>query len=272
MRPTYTKAVLYKDANNVPYAINIGADYCAEHERGIGILWKEIGANQSEDGLKRYTATNDLKPLLFTKTIGGFIYLTFGNSAKWLKVDIATARKKVTKNTFWGIDRDEDRVRAAWSSTNFGLSVSKKMKNDTDQLDFIKELIKAIKKGDLAVWFGGEGANNPFARAGLVIAIASRVPKEVDDYMKQCHEDEHKLEAADKATGIHDLFKAKELHVWCCKPSWVTDPKEKERTIHPIHYWLNHKDYYGWFTVEELVEWANGVEGNAVETKKNAKR
>lgn len=257
---------IFKREDGVPFAINLGADYCAEHEWGIaGIRWM-LGCPDDVDGLKRYSSTRketELLPYLGTRTIKGIFYLVLSTYTPYFhtedgKFDPRTRRELTIS--------DEQKWSAAWCENEFGIAVDKK--SDSDVFAFVKTIQKHIEKGDIACWFGGVEARNPFSRAGLVIGIPSLTPKEIDEAMVKAHDDERALKAADGATGIQTLLKKKMGNVFHnCSPRWVDRDRDKSCTKHPVIYWLNSIGPYGWYTVEELTDWANGVSGNVIDTR-----
>jgi hypothetical protein len=153
-----------------------------------------------------------------------------------------------------------DTFSGAWDESSFGITVSKTV--DPKIMAFGKKLAKAIKDGDYAIWFGGENAGNPFARAGLIVAITSLVPQKIKDYMVEQHNELKRLKKADEATGIKELLKQKGKAYYACSPRFEQDGKT-------VVYWLNPMEQdthnYGWFAPQELADWANGVAGNKID-------
>jgi len=42
-----------------------------------------------------------------------------------------------------------------------------------------------------------------------------------------------------------------------CSPKWIENDERKKNTKHEIGYWVNYGDNmtYGWFTVEQIIQW-----------------
>ncbi len=42
-----------------------------------------------------------------------------------------------------------------------------------------------------------------------------------------------------------------------CSPKWIVDDEQKKKTKYEIGYWVNYGDNmtYGWFTVEQIIQW-----------------
>jgi hypothetical protein len=220
-------------------------------------------------GFDRYKSTlTNAEKYIKTFKIHNVFYLLFNEYWGWGKSPkevIDDLKKNYTKGGRELYIYPEQTIGGAWSDDDFGISVTV---NDKESFAFIKKLAKAIEVGDFAVWQGGEDSNNPFARAGLVVAIASLVPQELKDYMLKCHEDEKKLKDADEATGIKALLKEKNKGFFACSPHWMGERFKDTTSNHPVIYWLNpmeqDENNYGWFTVEQLTDWANGVKGNKI--------
>ena len=260
MRASYDGCI-FKTDDGVPFAINLGADFCAEHEWGIENLRRILVCPNDVDGIKRYSSTctvDELTPYLGAATVKGIFHLQFGDHVKWA---IQRDGKFIPHSRELSIYGDK-KWAAAWDDGSFGLAVDKKA--DPETFAFVKELQKAIERGDIALWFGGSEARNPFDRAGLVVGIPSKTPKEIDTAMVKAHVDARALKAADEATGIKTLLKEKGMSFYACSPRWVENDSDKSRTKYSVIYWLNSGGPYGWYTVEELTDWANGVSGNVI--------
>lgn len=276
---------MLKNAAGEIYALNLGADFCAEHEWGIEKLWHMMGVNFAGLELDRYTATVPQDKNLFFFVKKGNVYLTLDGYNSWREQspDREDSFKKHISETLY-LDKEVRKnsdgapinFSAAWDEGSFGISVRNR-KTDKEIFDFVANLITAIKSGDFAVWFGGNAGKNPFARSGLVVAIASKVPQDVRDYMRESHAEQKRLREADFSTGIKALLKEKNKGFYACSASWLRPGQTRLnggeiKSKHTVYYWLNPADQkdneFGWFTVEELTDWANDVEGNPVTKKK----
>ena len=261
MRTSFNGGI-FKTDDGVPFAINLGADYCAEHEWGISRLRDMLGCPANVDGIAQYSATRtgvELTSCVGTATIKGVFYLEFGSHVRWATKEDGKFAPNTRQLPIFG----DKKWSAAWCEDSFGIAVNKK--GDPEVFAFVKELLKAIEAGDIALWFGGADAHNPFGRAGLVVGIPSKTPKEIDAEMVKAHVDARKLKAADETTGIKALLKEKGKSFYACSPRWVVGESDTRRTTHPVIYWLNSNGPFGWYTVEELTDWANGVTGNVVD-------
>jgi hypothetical protein len=265
---------LYKDDNGDVFAVNLGADYCAEHECGDEGIRQTMGCNSKVVGLGRYSATNK-KPAMYSfkwKNVFYVIVPTYTYGTNEYMIDSFKKREHselhLCKESKFG-DKiyPAETLAGAWSNSDFGIAVSTK---DKEAYSFVQKLAKAIESGDYAVWFDGKNSSNPFARSGLVIAIASKVPESIKAYMIECDIEADELAKADEETGIKNLLREKKKGFFACSSKWVFGMKllSTLATEYEIVYWLNPFDQennnHGFFTVEQLRDWANDVEGNVV--------
>jgi len=139
-------------------------------------------------------------------------------------------------------------------------------------LQTVELISEGLRSLDLALWMGG--AANIFGRGGLVIVRPSLTPQVYIDKFNDDVLERRKLQEAARQTGIEarltDALGAYPYHA--LSPSWNVK-LAKSPTKHPVVFWLNpanQKAYtYGWFTVEELEQWARG-KGPVLKTPANA--
>ncbi len=98
------------------------------------------------------------------------------------------------------------------------------------------------------------GGGGVFQNAGLTIGILDQIPESVKTGWAETHAEKRKLDADFAATGIADLLKSKGRR-W-----YAMSPARQEDGTHKV--WLNPEDQennnYGWFTIEDLRQWADG--------------
>lgn len=239
----------FMEANGKVIAINLSADYCAEHECGIPSLRRAFGIPGTEKkvGIQARTITTLPPEFGFGPVKGGaalWWHKHYGN-----KGEHPLANYIDTELRFYG-DRT---IAAAWNdgigdSGSFAVRVTEK------HAAVLTEFAEAFKRHDVAIWLGGGGV---FQNAGLVIAIASRVPADLAAKMKEGDEDRRNMLAASKATGIEAELTKAGKNWFALSPGWKHD---EDKTAFSVAYWLNpmEQDRYnaGWFTVEQLREWA----------------
>ena len=259
-----------EDDNKQMVAINLGADFTAEHEWGIKELHETLGVKNDENvmGIERYRVR---KPNMDTivlieenKNNAALVCLRYASDVKYL------AGQKLEK-MFHGelsIYR-EDELATAWDGSTFGIRVKKPV-----NIKRLQRLYDAIQKKEAAVWLGGGGV---FQNAGLCVGIINAIPEHLKEQMKAAHVDRDKLEKASVATGIKQKIDAlneayRQKHkddfraawdmpcgYYALSPAWLHND---QKSAYPVTYWLNpreqQKNHYGWYTVEELEQWMEG--------------
>ena len=233
-------------------ALNLGADYCAEHEWGIGGILKKFGVKSDLLGIRGRTITcggnsiisEELKVDEWTReiktkkkakklhSISFALPYSSGNDFSWL-----------TKGTFWEPERTE--LIAFWSESRFLALLENRLDVDS--------LVEAFKNNDIAFWIGGGG---PFRNGGLCIAIVSRLPESFVQSMLEQDEDQLALKKTADSTGIERILTAAGLKWFALSARWKDEAKKE------VKFWLNPCDQQrnssGWYTVEELKQWAQG--------------
>jgi hypothetical protein len=128
------------------------------------------------------------------------------------------------------------------------------------------DLWAAFVRLDVALLFTNT-RGNPFARAGLVLAIASRLPKEWVEDMARTARDADALRAAAGKTGMEKRIKAashwgtrefdRRLGFMALTPQWKDDTRRE------VVFRLNPDDQkannYGTFSVADLDAWIAGA-------------
>ncbi|MBI2624977.1 MAG: hypothetical protein HYW70_01415 [Candidatus Nealsonbacteria bacterium] len=135
--------------------VNLGWDFCAEHEWGIE-------KTKTALGIKGGRITKFNKELFFfekRKTHSCFVFSIYGHGEElaWRNPELDSQTKEIA---------------AAWCDGAFGIIVS------NEYGEFLAELYNAFKKRNAAIYLGRD-SDNPFAGAGLLILIASKIPKEM---------------------------------------------------------------------------------------------
>jgi hypothetical protein len=233
----------------------MGSDFCAEHEWGVDGMRRLFGCDDSKDGVARRqinTIPKDLRQHSGVQTHSSdkrkkgrpydAIFLSPLQSYHQPPEDLANGGELRTSG--------ERTLSCAWDEKTFGiLAFGEKDKKN------LALLWEAFQKKDIAFWpnigvfhIGG----------GLIFCIVSRIPSE--DRANQVADDlDHKeLLKTAEATGIAAELKAVGKEWFSLSPKWAKEIKKN--TKFPVVFWLNpykqdqHK--YGWWTVEDLKEWA----------------
>jgi len=235
----------FVEHEGVTIGIDLGADYCAEHERGINDMRTALGmpSDPLEDGkllgvAGRTMSVYNERSVFFEKK-GGYACLAFEPS-------FFGDAPRGWKNR--ELDNAPQKLATAWDGKSFAVVVAE------PHIPFLTDLHEAFKKKDVAMWFGNSG--NPFQNNGLIVAIASRIPAFARELMLETDEKAVRLRKAVKKTDIAKILKKAGKEYFALSPKWK-DEKESS-----ILFWLNPReqnaDNYGWFTLEDLLDWAKG--------------
>lgn len=254
---------------------NLGADFTSEHEWGIKDMRSMFGMKDDKMGIDRRTATVFPEDSIFFYAGKNYAVLICERdiSSEWgsgkylrspkFKRDLKTGHLSgmqlgIFKPYIHPEDKDKEEVTdllgTSWDSKSFGIMVT------SESSDNLKSLYEAIKKQDVSIWQGGGGV---FENAGLVVAIRSLLPADGLKTMKDADEDAKRLHKADLKTGVKKKLEKAGKRYFACAPKWINEFSSKDhKSEHDVIYWLNpmeqNKNNYGWFTVEELEEWAEG--------------
>jgi hypothetical protein len=237
--------------------INLSSDYCAEHEWGIKDIREAFGLPDKDTvyGLKKRKITRVPKTLAWVKYVSTWY-------VSRLDVERGLAKKvgdtKITNEGFvlhdWYHEEPDKMalnselhgvgLRAAWSEDDFAV-----ISNDLGEIAALREIFDEIQKKNTCIFFGGGG---PFQNSALVIAIADRLPKEITEDWFQYDYEQQQIKKEFEATGIEKLLAAAGKRYYALSP--------RRRDDGSLWYWLNpceqHKTNYGWFTLEQLQQWA----------------
>jgi hypothetical protein len=145
MRTGYRPNV-FRDENQKIYAINLGSEFCAEHEWGIADLWSMIKVDRNKLGIDGYRASVGGGTNMRSFKSKNIFYILFGNyfSHKDLE-ELKKDYKDGGRHLYMGEDQT---FCGAWSQNDFGLAVKVK---DEETYQFFKDLSDAINTGDFAL-------------------------------------------------------------------------------------------------------------------------
>ena len=262
---------IWTDNDGKLVALNLGADYCAEHEWGIAPIQKKFGIDGAKLGIASRTITkgsDQVKKVSFEMEN----WSKSNKNAKRAKVKLYGIVMKneyafvssgeeekddfswVLKPAFW--DQEKDEIKGYWSDSRFLALVQEEA--------IIDQLIEAFNQNDIAFWIGGGG---PFQNGGFVIAIVSQLSDDFKQSMLEADEDANLLEIEAAKTGIPEILKKADKKYYGLSPRWADDEKKE------IKFWLNpqeqHIYQYGVYSVDELKQWAKN-EGPIVIKKETA--
>lgn len=268
-----------KDEKGNLVALNLGADYTAEHEWGIKGIRSAFGLLEDETvfGVERRRITQ----IPGTRNWRGIdehtlLYDEFGPKKrpeaalifeKWGGDKLMEALKKPTGDNRYvaqeiSLPKWDEKLAAkndstyyylstSWSEDDFGIHV-----RGEENVAKLHRLYDALLDKDLAIWLGG---GHVFQNAGLVLGIVSAIPEENLKTMREADENAAKLKLASKETGIEAFLQSKGKTWYALSPRWIFEDR-KSKSAFPVMYWLNpteqQKYESNYFTVEELKQWA----------------
>lgn len=265
---------VWRDESGKVIALNLGADYCAEHEWGIKGLKRLLGISEPESfdprlstidsileflklktpskiGVDARTMTRDYLPLHNLDTDGYTVTSGYGKDEKkhtmWAFAIISEWKKEHfdfnVRENYYNPKREE--LVGHWAEDDLCVFI--------EDRSIIEDFVEAFKKKDITIWLGGGGA---FKNAGLVIAISSRIPEDFRKEQADSDIDRFNLTQAAAKTGIHEILRKADCKYYALSPRWKDDSKTS------VIFWLNpqeqHKYEFGWYGVDELKLWAKG--------------
>ncbi len=143
-----------------------------------------------------------------------------------------------------------DDIACAWDSAEFAVHV-----RGEENLKRLRALHEAIQARDIALATPWARA---FFRGGLSLALASAIPQTARAAVLAQDQAHKALVDAAAATGVHETLKAAGCGWYALSPDWL-DPQDPSQGL---KFFLNPQDQkrcnHGWFTTEELLQWARG--------------
>ena len=244
--------------------VNLGWDFCSEHEWGIKSLYANFGIDNKlrKDNLgfinRKITRCPKDLHLLENKDETILVYQSSYSSSK---LDFERFKTQILRENYgW----EERGIACGWSERDFGILATGK-----ENRKYLRSLYSSFKDNNIVIFLSGDA--NPFSNSGLKIVMFDKIPEDALKMAIEADEDSLSLqEASDKTEIIQRLDEVqknsnsiylKKCGYFACSPRWAND-KEKEDTKYPVVYWLNPQDQKnnsaGWFTVEELEKWIEG--------------
>jgi len=264
----------WTDDSGKVIAINMGADYCAEHEFGIKGIRRRLGIPEDTPSISSGPIERLIQFFKGTPKFGIETRGMTGLQGVRIVHNLGTKGVKVTSG--WGKDKKSHQMWgfalvSDWMADRFDLKnlgdyytpereqlIGHWCENDfgmlTENKEHVQEMVDAFSRNDIAVWVGASG---PFKNGGLIIAIKSRIPQEFLDEMEASDRDRNLLYQTALDTGIHRKLKDAKKEYFALSPRWNPDkPRE-------VMFWLNPYDQnnnnFGWYGVEDLEDWIKGT-------------
>jgi len=237
--------------------INLGADFTAEHERGIIKLKRQFGIEGVKNGLISKRIGIDARRVTLLPSHfhliekHGFTYLVSTSTHVFTK-DMSKKNLDRMIGAYWtSYDKNAKEIvlQTAWDEKSFGIAAK-----GADGKKYLKLLFDAFNNNDAIITFGHDG--NPFSNSGLMLLIASKLPQKYIDSQAAADMDKINLDKAAKKTGIIDRIANSDRQYFACSPRWANDGKTE------VIFWLNpreqHKYNSGWMSVADLDGWIAG--------------
>lgn len=244
MRRTYNADFITLEDGTL-LGISLGADYCAEHERGVEGINQAFGIPFDQEalfGIAKRTITKLPETLYWSKSQRKkrmHYALTFIRSWRGQMVGEFPLQPKTGL-----LEREE--VMSMWDQEEFCIVVDKRRKKD------LEEIYAAFQRLDISI---GPSPGGPFRNGGIAICITSRFPEDYLNDLAEADEAYYNLQQDAKNTGIYEVLKEAKKGWYALSPKYWGEGEERI-----LKFFLNpqeqHKYNHGWFTVEELKEWA----------------
>jgi hypothetical protein len=231
--------------------INLGVDFCAEHEWGIDGLNCAFGIDlkdESKVGVALRTATQ-VPPLVEIVDLKSASYLVvssgrFSPAVSYLISEVLVGKDHANEGQ--KEKRNGSHFTSGWSENSFVIGSGLK-----EGKGYLKEIKEAILNKNVCVFLADR--KNPFGRSGLTICIADRIPAEGRSIMEESDLNQRAIEKAVQTSGIREYLAEKGKKYFALSPRWANDEKSE------LTFFLNPCDQesndFGWFSVQELREW-----------------
>lgn len=229
--------------------VNLGADYCAEHEWGISGIRRTLGVTPVDN--------KDFEPYGIDRRVirkhEGVKWIE-GKSSKGVKWEGFYLVNRYSTQTDDDVRRlinpnfyDKSKVYSAWDDTSFAI-----VSCDERCIGKLKKIFQAFQNDDICIFLGGGGI---FENSGLVIAIKSKLPNYVTKKWYDYDKERHDLEKETEKSGICELLKKAGKDWYALFPS-----REKDGSL---RWWLNPTDQknnnFGWYNIDQLRQWASNT-------------
>lgn len=243
MRRAYNAEIC--EINDKVLGINLGADFVSEHEWGINGILKDFGVNRGITGIDGYTTQSVPKNLIFSS-------LTINKQKHWILSLInkwwIDEEFKINKDTINNMELTPrgGELNTAWDESSFGILTNEDGKYILDRL------YAAFVNKDIAI---GIAPKQAFRNGGLKFFIRSEMDVNTIKNIYEQDIDRIKIKETAENTGIYNILKNAGKKYFALSPRWKDENKKE------VVFWLNpmeqHLYNFGWYTVNDLIEWAN---------------
>jgi hypothetical protein len=263
MRRAYYEAGWMLADDGTLLGLNLGYDRCGEHEQGINDLLSELGVKLPKFPLgvddRMTTVVPERLQLLEYKTKPrdkrrkGYATAMLCLLEAWEFNNKRTVEETVSAHELvfssepgekW--HKPEYDLTTSWNRRGFAIQV-----RGEENIQRLKDLHAAFLRKDIAVALPWAKS---FFRGGTSFVIASRMAAKDKASVLAQDEAYKELILAAEATGVYATLEAAGKGWHALSPAWFDDQKDE------VVFFLNPKEQrrytHGWFTVAELLDWA----------------
>lgn len=258
MRRSYECDIVGLDEEIIGFSF--GSDFTSEHEWGIDDLRRYLGMDNKAVGFDRHLCHNYKGLRVYEIGDELMVLYTPGEITLFRphpKPEDITKKEFNQMKTEYDLNTFNEKIPfvAAWDDSSFGI------------LAVGEDAKKQLRRGVIEPWNDQDAAVflrrlTKDSRGGLNIVRASKFPQKIKDDMRAEQISRENLQKAKQATGIEEILRAAGKQYFALSPRWAKDMNWKKKTAYDVVFWLNpyHQsiDNYGYFTVEELLLWAEG--------------
>jgi hypothetical protein len=248
MRDACNDTGFIQDKKGKVTGINLGFDFCAEHEWGISKLRRAFGVGVGHEvGIDTNLITQAPKELRLIEKDGAvcLIYSHFYDPDRAKEISDRIAQEQ--------FDRLSDKYRngnvvAAWDEGSFAVSTNGK----GGETDFLRLLYEEMGKNNVVLGLKASA----FMGNGLMFCLRNSYSKKEEDDILEAHLSQKRLSAYVESTGILERLKTANCRYFACSPKW------KDEFESDVIFWLNPMEQeinnFGWMTVQDLDDWIAG--------------
>jgi hypothetical protein len=235
------------------YGVALGYDRCAQHEEGADDIFRQfkVPGTSKLSGIEARQATVVPASLVFTrmsiavrkgprKYPAAVLYLPESGSEERSPQSLGP----VLQVKALPLNKPNYDLMVGWSRNGFLVAV-----RGEQNVQWLEEVYQAATRNDLALDVG---------RRGLSLVIVSKLPDEAKAALLDADLGEKELLAAAAATGIEKTLKDAGKGWYALSPRWK-DEKQKEEVIFFLNPMEQSKNRCGWFSVQELEQWARNT-------------
>ena len=242
------KPSIIKNDNGQVLGVCLSSDFTSEHEwgiNGINQAFGKPGADSQKFSVPKQIPIFGLERRKITQVPKDFYWFESNKHAGivyWNAWDKVRRDPAETRELGFG----NGALAAAWDEKSFAV-----ISTDVLQLTDLLEIFESMYALNGAIFLGGR--ETVFDNPGLCLAIASRLPKEMTDGWYAVDKEAYEVQQEMAATGIEELLRT------AGKEYFALSPRRKDGKL---IFWLNpqeqNKNNSGWFTLEDLKDWAAG--------------